>query len=457
VQNDHAAGLLVHGLVPLLVAANFEVIIFHIDAVSNRTHISWDAVKSTLQERAHLIGYLPLNLGDCASVIRAAQLDVLVYPDIGMDPMSYFLTYSRLAPVQAAWLAHPDTSGVATVDYFLGSDIEMSEAQSRYSETLHRMRNLGTVFVDTYQVYAAKDHSSPRTNLLERARFIEEIGLPRSAHLYVIAQPLDRLHPSFDAALIKILTQDRLGYLLFVDPSAASIRRSWKNLFVTRMAGTYSDEVKDRMLFIKPMNYSETLRLLAAGHVLLDPFPVSGLVGNLQALALGLPVVTWPSEYLGGRYALALYKQMDYVLTENVTKPVMPYPSSMKVVSRKIVVNDRASVDDSDESSESSGVSSTFDGEDNERISLVVSSLQEYIAAAMSITHRPKLREVLVRYNNPRRYRLFDDPMQRVQTVDDWKQFINTSMTAASEKLKEKETQKQRRAPRKTLSSSNTK
>jgi protein O-GlcNAc transferase len=226
VQNDHAAGLLVHGLVPLLVAANFEVIIFHIDAVSNRTHISWDAVKSTLQERAHLIGYLPLNLGDCASVIRAAQLDVLVYPDIGMDPMSYFLTYSRLAPVQAAWLAHPDTSGVATVDYFLGSDIEMSEAQSRYSETLHRMRNLGTVFVDTYQVYAAKDHSSPRTNLLERARFIEEIGLPRSAHLYVIAQPLDRLHPAFDAALIKILTQDRLGYLLFVDPSAAT--RLWK-------------------------------------------------------------------------------------------------------------------------------------------------------------------------------------------------------------------------------------
>jgi protein O-GlcNAc transferase len=217
-QIDHAAGAFVHGLVPLLVANNFEVIVFHIDTISNKSHPSWDAVKAVISERAHVIGFLPLNMGDCASVIRAAELDVLVYPEIGMDPLSYFLSYSRLAPVQAVWLAHPDTTGVSTVDYFLGSDVEPPESKTRYSEELYRMHNFGTVFVDTFQAFSANEHTSPRTSLLERARFIEEIGLPRSAHLYIIAQPLDRLHPDFDIVLTKILMQDRLGYLLFNRP-----------------------------------------------------------------------------------------------------------------------------------------------------------------------------------------------------------------------------------------------
>ena len=136
----------------MLASAGFEVIVFHIDSVSDRTHPTWDVVKETISERAHVIGYLPLNIGDCASVIRAAEVDVLVFPEVGMDPITYFLSYSRLAPVQVAWLGHPDTTGVRGMDYFLGSDIEPPEAKTKYSEKLVRMSNLGQ-FLCIFYVY----------------------------------------------------------------------------------------------------------------------------------------------------------------------------------------------------------------------------------------------------------------------------------------------------------------
>ena len=75
----------------------------------------------------------------------------------------------------------------------------------------------GTVLVDTYSLHTASQHSSPRTALLDRARLIEQIGLPRSAHLYIVAQHLYKLHPDFDAVLIKILLQvESLFILLYL-------------------------------------------------------------------------------------------------------------------------------------------------------------------------------------------------------------------------------------------------
>ena len=66
-----------------------------------------------LASSADLLYELPLDIGVCARAIRHARLDVLIYPEIGIDPVSYYLSFSRLAPVQAAWYGHPDTTGVS--------------------------------------------------------------------------------------------------------------------------------------------------------------------------------------------------------------------------------------------------------------------------------------------------------------------------------------------------------
>ena len=45
-----------------------------------------------------------------ASLLQAMKLDVLIFAEIGMDPVNYLLAFARLAPVQVV------THGVACND-----------------------------------------------------------------------------------------------------------------------------------------------------------------------------------------------------------------------------------------------------------------------------------------------------------------------------------------------------
>lgn len=54
------------------------------------------------------------------------------------------------------------------------------------------------------------------------------------------------------------------------------------------------------------------LSLLKASHVVLEPFPAGGFYPSLMALALGVPVVTWPSTFLAGRTTYALYRMIGF-------------------------------------------------------------------------------------------------------------------------------------------------
>src|SRR5262249_25365707 len=47
---------------------------------------------------------------------------VLIYPEVGMDPVAAQLAAQRLAPVQCNAWGHPETSGFSTLDFFLSGD-----------------------------------------------------------------------------------------------------------------------------------------------------------------------------------------------------------------------------------------------------------------------------------------------------------------------------------------------
>ena len=79
-----------------------------------------------------------------AALIGAAQCDLLVYPEIGMDELTMKLGALRLAPVQAASWGHPETSGLPTIDYYLSAAaFEPPGAELNYSERLVPLANLG--------------------------------------------------------------------------------------------------------------------------------------------------------------------------------------------------------------------------------------------------------------------------------------------------------------------------
>ncbi len=64
-----------------------------------------------------------------------------------MDPFSYLLAFSRLAPVQCVTRGHPDTTGILNIDYFIScEDFETEGAEMQYSESLVRMTNIPNYF-----------------------------------------------------------------------------------------------------------------------------------------------------------------------------------------------------------------------------------------------------------------------------------------------------------------------
>src|SRR4029453_14876143 len=80
-----------------------------------------------------------------APVIRDDELDVLVFPELGMDHATFALAALRLAPRQLAGWGHPVTSGHATIDGFITwGDMEPPAAAVPHREALLRLPGIGT-------------------------------------------------------------------------------------------------------------------------------------------------------------------------------------------------------------------------------------------------------------------------------------------------------------------------
>lgn len=56
----------------------------------------------------------------------------------------------------------------------------------------------------------------------------------------------------------------------------SSFRPSWQRLLLNRIVGKLSADYKDRIVFQTPESPAHAVHIMQMGHVLLDPFPVTG-------------------------------------------------------------------------------------------------------------------------------------------------------------------------------------
>lgn len=97
-----------------------------------------DDISRFIRANAHGHVILPLSLDAARQRIEALELDILFYQDIGMDPFTYFLAFSRLAPVQCTSFGHPVTSGIRNLDYYISTEFWEPGGRTRTTASASR-------------------------------------------------------------------------------------------------------------------------------------------------------------------------------------------------------------------------------------------------------------------------------------------------------------------------------
>ncbi len=266
----------------------FETVVYYTNKwVADDTR----AISAAASRFRHLPGRPVLTT---AQQIAADELDVLVYPELGMHPDTFLLAGMRLAPVQCAGWGHPDTSGVPEVDWFIScEEMEPPDAQRHYTERLTLLPGLGT----RYEIPKPDPQGT-------RADF----ELPEDRTLYLVPQSLFKIHPDNDDLIARVLERDPRGVAVLFASHHAKLTET----FATRLAAAFEKrgmDIHERTRFLAPfMPHGRYLRLNRVCDLMLDTLRWSGGNTSLDALASGLPVVTLPGGLMRGRQSQAMLR-----------------------------------------------------------------------------------------------------------------------------------------------------
>lgn len=281
----HTIGYLNAGIVKHLSRSAFEV------TVGRFQDQAEDDMSAAIDRTADRVVHLAPEIPEARRQLADLNLDLIYYPDIGMHPVTYFLAYSRLAPVQCTSWGHPDTTGIANLDYYISNRLaEPVGAQAHYTEKL--------VCLSRFPMYLSKPSPAP-------VRRRQDFGLPADRRVYLCPQSLFKLHPDFDALVEGILRQDREGVLVLFHGKHSR----WRELLLKRMARRTPDLV-ERVLFLPRVPEADFPSILRAADAVVDPPHFTGGYTSLIAFGQGVPVVTLPGAFMRGRLTYALYRQM---------------------------------------------------------------------------------------------------------------------------------------------------
>jgi protein O-GlcNAc transferase len=263
--------------------------------------------------------HLPNDLNQARGMLADLELDILIYLDIGMEPLSYFLAFSRLAQVQCVMAGHPVTTGISNMDYFISCDLmEPSDADEHYSEQLVRLPKPLFYF--------------PRPTLSGTPKTRHQLGLPENQCIYMVPMKLQKMHPDFDEAIARILQLDNNGtVVLFEDIHEPFAKR----ILIERFKKTLPSEIQDRIIFLPWLNSSDFACAIAIADVILDPFHFGIGSTAFVLFVTGTPLVTKPGEFMRGRVGTGFCQMLD--ITECIAKDTEDYAQkAVKIANDKV-------------------------------------------------------------------------------------------------------------------------
>ena len=225
--------------------------------------------------------------------IHDDQLDILVYPGIGMEPIAHRLATLRLAPVQCTSWGHPVTSGLPTIDYYLSSDLmEPENAQENYSEKLIRLPNLGVS-----QMPPGLPNFFREPELLK--------GRPRPATIFLCSQNILKMMPRHDYLFARILKNVPDSEIWFIQSKRQDITDTFSDRLRT-VCQSYGLDFAKRCLLLPRLGKAEFCYVNEFADIMLDTSFWSGCNTTFETLVHGTPVITLPGTTMRGRHTAAI-------------------------------------------------------------------------------------------------------------------------------------------------------
>lgn len=247
----------------------------------------------------------PTSLSAWVQAIRDKDLDVLIYPEIGMDPLTTQLASLRLAPVQAASWGHPESTGLPTMDLYISAEaLEPRDASDHYSENLVRLSNLGV-------------HVEPLAPVILKPG-LRSLNLPANEPLLLCAGAPFKYLPMDDDIWVQIARQLKRTYfkkssggrLVFFRSRMESMDR----MLESRLRAAFDSggvEFDAHVSIIPTLDRSRFFGLMHESALMLDSLGFSGFNTAIQGIECSLPVLAYEGEFMRGRLASAIMRRLD--------------------------------------------------------------------------------------------------------------------------------------------------
>ena len=254
----------------------------------------FDEITSQIKESSNDF-FNHTDIDQLISRISKDKLDILVYLDIGMDPITQILASLRLASIQCTTWGHPVTSGLKNIDYFFSSELmKKKDSQKYYSEKLINLPGIGIDY-DHCNISNIK-----KLNVVKKSNKI----------IFLNLQSLFKLLPQDDHIYLDILKKQPNCCFWFIQ----GLRNSISSIFKERISKLFQNHnlsFNEYSIFHPRCAKNEYLGLIEQSDIILDSLNWSGGNTSLEAISLNKPIVTCPSEFMRGRHTYSILRKLN--------------------------------------------------------------------------------------------------------------------------------------------------
>ena len=278
----------------------FEIFLY---AINSGNH----PLEQYCQKCADKLVKLPANLNEQAQTIRGDDLDIL-FIGSNVTAVSKALTWlavHRLARIQLTSINSPTTTGMRSVDYYLGGQFAAPPdlVQDHYREELVTFPGSGLCFRYPLPEAAASVKLSR-----------QNIGATEETVIFISGANFYKILPELRQAWAKIIARVPNSILVLYpfNPNWTSAYPAVAFTNEMRRAFTEAGVAPNRLTVIKSLpTRADIKELLKLGDIYLDSYPYGGATSLIDPLEVGLIPLVMQGQALRFRQASALLEDLQ--------------------------------------------------------------------------------------------------------------------------------------------------